>query len=242
MASIPPPTSRPPAAPVPTPEPVRAGAELVLMLDEGRGRRLSARNEGDRLRLSADGITIEYGRMLRAPLNLPLGVVKIAAVDPGPATPGEEEGRFAILRRLHGRTVIPRREGIEGWLWTRAGGTAMTNLTDGGSAPNVALVFTRPLDADKLRESFDPEFVSALAARSPLGHPTVLGVLLRVISPTSADSGFRRWGFQALLTDKEVPPTQRRHLPTDTPADPTLHGGGSDARRATTSIAPPGTR
>jgi hypothetical protein len=241
MASIPPPTSRPPAAPVPNSEPVRAGAELVLMLDEGRGRRLSARNEGDRLRLSADGITIEYGRMLRAPLSLPLGVVKIAAVDPGPATPGVEEGRFAILRRLHGRTVIPRREGIEGWLWTRSGGTAMTNLTDGGSAPNVALVFTRPLDAAKLRESFDPEFVSALAARSPLGNPTVLGVLLRVISPTSADSGFRRWGFQALLTDKEVPPTQRRHLPTDRPADPTLHGGGSDAR-ATTSIAPPGTQ
>jgi hypothetical protein len=241
MASVPPPTSRPIAAPVQHSEPVRAAAELVLVLDEGRGRRRSARDEGDRLRLSADGIMIEYGRMLRAPLRLPLGVVKIATVDAGSATPGEEDGRFAILRRLHGRTVIPRREGIEGWLWTRSGGTAMTNLTDGGSAPNVALVFTRPLDAAKLRESFDPEFVSALAARSPLGNPTVLGVLLRVISPTSADSGFRRWGFQALLTDKEVPPTQRRHLPTDRPADPTLHGGGSDAR-ATTSIAPPGTQ
>jgi hypothetical protein len=219
---------------------VRVGPELVLLLDEGRGRRLSTRNEGDRLRLSADGITIEYGRMLRAPLTLPLGVVKIATVDAGSNTPGDEAGRFAILRRLDSRTVIPRREGIEGWLWTSSGGTALTNLTDGGSAPNVALVFTRPLDAAKLHEAFDPEFVSALAARSPLGNPTVLGVLLRVSSPASADNGFRRWGFQALLTDKEVPPTQRRHLPTDRPADPTLRVGGSDARHAATSVAPPG--
>ena len=88
--------------------------------------------------------------------------------------------------------------------------------------------------------SFDPEFVTALAARSPLGNPTVLGVLLRVVSASVAENGFRRWGFQSLLTDKEVPPTQRRHLPTDTPADPIVQGRGSDAARQATSIAPPG--
>ncbi len=82
--------------------------------------------------------------------------------------------------------------------------------------------------------------IAALAARSPLGSPTVLGLLLRVDETASAENGFRRWGFQALLTDKEVPPTQRRHLLTDIPADPIVLGGGSDARRAATSVAPPG--
>jgi len=237
MSSVPPPDRRSLSA---EPIPTAPGPELVLLLEEGRGRRLTARKEGDRLRLSADGISIEYGRILRAPLTLPLGAVKIAAVDPGPAKAGDGAGRFAVLRRLNSTRVIPRTEGIEGWLWTSSGGTAMTNLGDHDDAPNVALVFTKPLDATKLQEAFDPEFVTALAARSPLGSPTVLGVLLRVVSTAAAEAGFRRWGFQALLTDKEVPPTQRRHLPTDTPADPIVHGRGSDAARAATSVAPPG--
>jgi hypothetical protein len=237
MSSIPPPTSRPLA-----PEPILTATapELELLLDEGRGRRLTARGDGDRLRLSAEGISIEYGRMLRAPLTLPLGAVKIAAVDAGSPEGGGRDGRFVILHRLSPSKVIARTEGIEGWLWTKTGGTAMTNLSDDSGPPNVALIFTRPLGAEGLREAFDPEFVTALAARSPLGNPTVLGVLLRVVSASVAENGFRRWGFQSLLTDKEVPPTQRRHLPTDTPADPVVQGRGSDAARQATSIAPPG--
>jgi hypothetical protein len=80
-----------------------------------------------------------------------------------------------------------------------------------------------------------------LAARSPLGSPTVLGVLFRVADTLAAEQGFRRWGFQDVLTDREVPPTLRRHLPTDRPADPTVGGGGgADVARAATSVAPPG--
>jgi hypothetical protein len=81
--------------------------------------------------------------------------------------------------------------------------------------------------------------VTALAARSPLGSPTVHGVLFRAADTLAAEQGFRRWGFQSVLTDKEVPPTLRRHLPTDRPADPVVRLGG-DAARAATSVAPPG--
>ena len=237
MSSVPPPASRPLA-----PEPILTtiAPELELQLDEGRGRRLTARGDGDRLRLTADSISIEYGRMLQAPLTLPLGAVRIAAVDPGSPDAGSRDGRFVVLHRLSPSKVIARTEGIEGWLWTRTGGTAMTNLSDDSAPPNVALIFTKPLGAEALREAFDPAFVTALAARSPLGNPTVLGVLLRVVSTSMAENGFRRWGFQSLLTDKEVPPTQRRHLPTDTPADPIVHGRSSDAARVATSVAPPG--
>ena len=39
--------------------------------------------------------------------------------------------------------------------------------------------------------------MTALAARSPLGSPTVLGVLFRVADTLAAEQGFRRWGFQS---------------------------------------------
>jgi hypothetical protein len=229
--SVPPPSSPPPSVSTAPPAP-----ELVLTLEESRKPRHS---DGDRLTLSAGAVAIEHGRVMQAPLELPLGSVKVAIVDAGPARTSGQVGRFAILRRLGPTTVIPRTEGIEGWLWTSTGGTALTNLGEDDEAPNVALVFAKPLDDVRMHTAFDPEFVTALAARSPLGNPTVHGVLFRVADTLAAEQGFRRWGFQAVLTDKEVPPTLRRHLPTDRPADPVVRAAG-DAGRAATSVPPPG--
>lgn len=234
--SVPPPSSPPPSG-TPAPRPPRP--ELVLALEQPRARRRPRPGEGDHVRLSAGGLSIRHGRVLRAPLELPLGAVKVAIVDPGPAKASGQCGRFAILRRLGPSAVIPRSEGIEGWLWTSTGGTALANLGEDDEAPNVALVFTKPLDEQLLRTALDPGFATALAARSPFGSPTVLGLLFRVADTPAAEQGFRRWGFEAVLTDKEVPPTLRRHLPTDRPADPVVHGGPGDAR-AGTSVAPPG--
>src|SRR5215211_4006006 len=225
--SVPPPSSPPPAGAAPQ------QPELVLALEESRGWRKPRRSGEDRLTVSTAGIAIEHGRVLHAPLTLPLAAVKLAIVDPGPAKLPGVHGRFPILRRLGPTTVIPRSEGIEGWLWTSTGGAGLTNLGEDDEAPNVALVFAKPLDDTKLREAFDPEFVTALAARSPLGSPTVLGVLFRVADALAAEQGFRRWGFQSVLTDREVPPTLRQHLPTDRPADPVVRGGSDDARAAT---------
>jgi hypothetical protein len=234
--SVPPPSSPPPAAPAAA-APLQP--ELTLALEESRGWRKPRRSDGDRLTLSAGGVSIEHGRVMQAPLELPLGAVKIAIVDAGPARASGQFGRFAILRRLGPTTVIPRTEGIEGWLWTSTGGTALTNLGEDDEAPNVALVFAKPLDDARLHAAFDADFVTALAARSPLGSPTVHGVLFRVADTLAAENGFRRWGFQAVLTDKEVPPTLRRHLPTDRPADPVVRGAADNARAAT-SVPPPG--
>ncbi len=231
--SVPPPSQGSPGGAAP-PAP-----ELVLALEESRGRRKPRTSAGDRVRLSAEGIAIEHGRVLRAPLELPLAAVKVAIVDPGPAKQSGLYGRFPVLRRLGPTTVIPRAEGIEGWLWTSTGGTGLTNLGEDDEAPNVALVLAKPLDEARLRAAFDPEFVTALAARSPLGSPTVHGVLFRAADTLAAEQGFRRWGFQSVLTDKEVPPTQRRHLPTDRPADPAARGTAEDPRTRK-SVPPPG--
>lgn len=237
MSSVPPPTSPPPAT-TGAPPPESFNPQLDLAIETSRGWGKPRRSEVDRVLLDRSGLSIEHGRVLQAPLELPLQLVKVAAVDPGPAKASGQCGRFAILRRLGPTSVIPRTEGIEGWLWTSTGGTGLTNLGEDDEAPNIAIVFTKPLDEARLRAAFDPEYVTALATRSPLGVPAVLGVLLRVADALAAQNGFTRWGFQDVLTDREIPPTLRRHLPGDKPADPTVAIG--DDVRAATSVAPPG--
>ena len=108
-----------------------------------------------------------YERMLREPLKLALGMLQIGIVEIGSA---EAKSRFPILRRLSATAIVPREHGVEGWLWTRAGGSAMTIVGDPDKAPNAALLFTKPLGDDHLR-SFAPEALEEIAARSPLGSP-----------------------------------------------------------------------
>ena len=219
------------------PPPTSAQREYVLDLEAPRswGRR---RAGTDQLCLSAPGATISFERSLRTPLRLPLGTLQLGLVDPGPARTGGMTGRFPVLKRLSATAVVPREEGIEGWLWTSLGGSALTVLGDPDDAPNAALLFTKPLGDDAVA-SFEPEAAQEIAARSPLGAPAVYGLLFRVNDPSKAETVFRQFGLLRPLTDREVPPTLRRALPTDKSGDPTLGGGGDDAR-ASTSVAPPG--
>ena len=122
------------------------------------------------LRLSAMGASITYERALHTPLRLPLGMLQLGLVDPGAARPDGMTGRFPILKRLSATAVIPREQGIEGWLWTSLGGSAMTVLGDPEDAPNVALLFTKPLGEDEVA-CFEPELAAGdrhpVAARRP---------------------------------------------------------------------------
>jgi hypothetical protein len=217
------------------PPPSSSQREYVLDLEAPRswGRR---RGGADELRLSAMGATISFEQALRSPLRVPLGTLQLGLVDPGPARAGGVAGRFAILKRLSATAVIPREQGIEGWLWTSLGGSALTVLGDPEDAPNAALLFTKPLDDV---ECFEPEMAQEIAARSPLGAPAVYGLLFRVTDTGKAENTFRQFGLLKPLTDREVPPTLRRSLPTDRPADPVLRASGEDVRAAT-SVAPPG--
>jgi hypothetical protein len=218
------------------PPPSAGLREYVIELEApkswGRGRR-----SPELLRLSAMGASIEFERSLHTPLRLPLGTLQLGLVDPGPAQPGGMTGRFPILKRLSATAVVPREQGIEGWLWTTLGGSALTVLGDPEDAPNAALLFTKPLGDDAV-ECFVPEVAEEIAARSPLGAPAIYGLLFRVADTVKAETVFRQFGLLRPLTDREMPPTLRRALPTDHPADPVLRGG-VDARAAT-SVAPPG--
>jgi hypothetical protein len=208
----------------------------VIVIEASRSWRRRRGGE-DAVRLSPLGAVIEHDRMLREPLRLPLGTLQLGLVDSGPARVNGAAGRFPVLKRLSATSVVPRQEGIEGWLWTTAGGSALTILGDEDDAPNAAILFTKPLGEEAIA-AFEPDVAAAIAQRSPLGTPVVSGLLFRAAEPSVAETIFRQYGLLRPLTDREVPPTMRRSLPTDRSADPVLLGT-RDAR-ASTSVAPPG--
>jgi hypothetical protein len=234
------PSSAPPPHPAAPPEPEAlnpARHEHLLEL-EGGGKGWKRRRAVDYLKISPAGMELYHGGMLREPLSLPLGAIAVAAAEPGSARALPDEGRFPILRRIGGTKVVPREEGVEGWLWTTSGGSAFLSLCEDDEAPNVALVFAHPLGEDQINQTFEPACVATVAARSPLGKPAVYGLLMRVTDELHATNTFRKFNIANPLTDKEVPPTLRRALPTDVSADPTVRIN-SDAR-ASHSVAPPG--
>src|SRR3954466_2892087 len=185
------------------PPPGGGGGGRTLTIELEAGRR---RGPVDALRLSPQGAVLEVEALLRAPLRLPLGRLHIGLVDRGAARTSGATGRFPVLRRLSATAVLPREEGIEGWLWTSTGGSALTALGE-DDAPDGALLFTKPLGPDILADAMHPEALEALSARSPLGVPSILGVLFRCADPGKAEAGFRQYGLLRPLTDREVPPT-----------------------------------
>jgi hypothetical protein len=232
--SGPPPSSPPPDQGSPPPL-VR---EIAVPLAAPRGlRRLGAAAGEREIRLRGAEMTLVHPGALQEPLTLPAGIVDVAVVDRGSAD--GEHGRFPVLHRMATGTVIPRDHGIEGWLWTTRGGSAYPLLSErADEVPNLALLFVKPLANEAVERCFRPEWVRALAERSPLGTPSVLGLLVAAERPAAAETAFREFGVLGDATDREVPPTNRRHLPGDKPANPSLTP--VDSGRAGTSFAPPG--
>ena len=242
--SLPPPSAPPPGGSRPAKRIVGTQTrEIVLELDGGaaRGwrRRLGGGGEsGGRIHLAGADITFDHAASLQLPLTVPAGIVAVAAVHDGRGAPGGGAGRFPILRRDDAGRVLAAEEGVAGWLWTERAGSALPMLGEG--APNLALVFAKPLDPQVVGVHFEPDFVAALAARSPLGAPTVSGMLARVADAPAATAAFAELGVARPLTDREVAPAQRRSLPSDRPAR--AEAAPADVNRRRTSIPPPGGR
>src|SRR4051812_40205545 len=214
------------------PPPSGGGAGRLHTIVFESGRKLAP----DALRLTPAGASLEVDGLFTQPLKLTLGQLQIGLIDRGPAKVKGAAGRFPVLRRLSATHVVPREQGIEGWLWTSTGGSALTILGEEDAAPNAALLFTKPLGPEQLEPAMDAEAYQGLAARSALGVPTILGVLFRCADPANAETAFRTYGLLRPLTDREVPPTMRRSLPTDRPADPSI----STTQAPKGSVAPPG--
>ena len=214
------------------PPPSSAQREHVLDLEGPRRRR-------GQLRLSAMGATISFDGALRTDLRIPLGTLQFGLVDRGERPLRRHERPLPDPQApVSATAVVPREQGVEGWLWTSLGGSALTVLGDPEDAPNAALLFTKPLGDDAVA-CFEPEAAQEIAARSPLGAPAIYGLLFRVTDTSKAETVFRRSACCARS------PTARcrrrcgaRCRPTSRPIR-RCSGGGDDAR-ASTSVAPPG--
>jgi hypothetical protein len=232
--SIPPPSGvQPPVAGSGHSEPDRR-REIVLEL-AGGGRR---RRPG-LLRLLGSQLTLTQPGVLREPLTLAGGLVAVAAVELGGRRATGEHGRFPVLNRVSPTRVLSFEHGIEGWLWTARDGSSLPVIGEAGDAPpNLALLFHRPLADEQVRSCFEPDWVRVLADRSPLASPSIPGLLLVAADPGAAEEAFRRFGVLGPVTDREIPPSMRRHLAADKPANPRI--ATSEAGRARTSVPPPG--
>ena len=209
--------------------------EIVLELPAGRGWR---RRAGE-LVLRGSEVLLTQPGVLRGTFTLAGGRVEVAALDRSAHGRGAEHGRFPVLQRLSPNAVVPFEQGIQGWVWTTRGGSGLPTLAEAPEAlPNLALLFVKPLDDEEVARCFEPEWVRALALRSPLGSPSVPGLLVPVADVAAAEDAFRRFGVLGPITDREVPPAMRRHLPGDRPADP--HVPLDERARVRTSVAPPG--
>src|SRR3954447_9941974 len=135
------------------PPPPGGGAGRSLTIAFESGRKLAP----DALRLSPAGATLEVDGLLREPLRLTLGQLHIALVDRGSAKARGATGRFAVLKRVSATAVLPREQGIEGWLWTSTGGSALTVIGDEDDAPTGALLFTKPLTREQLEPTMAPQ-------------------------------------------------------------------------------------
>ena len=226
--SAPPPTAGPPGT--------VARHEYTIELEVSKSWK--RKRTVDYLKFSPLGLEIHHGGVLLTPLTMPLGAIALACTESGPSRPMAGEGRFPVLKRISSNAIVPREEGVEGWLWTAAGGSAFPQLCDEDQAPNVAILFAHPLGEDTINRRFDPEFAQVIAARSALGSPAVYGLLMRVRDLLPAERTFTKFGVAKPLTDREVGPTLRRALPTDRAADPMIRV--SDSSRASSSVAPPG--
>ena len=234
VSEPPPPSAPPPGGP--------ASRAFVLELEapsSGFKRLLGGRKGPLYLSLAPSEIVIEHPGYLQAPLRFAPGAVAVATVDRGPAQVSKDAdvGRFPILHRMASGRPVPIEEGIEGWVWTTRDGSALATLC-GDDAPNVALLFVPPLGGPAVVEAFEPSALAEIAKRSPLGEPALFGLLLRAADVEAARVHLDRLGLLGIVTDREVPPTQRRHLPGDKPANPMatgVHTSGTES-----SKPPPG--
>ena len=187
QVSVPPPAA--PAAPPPRRAPSRARADRAPR-GAARLARGAAERRPDAVRFSPAGLVIEHDRALARPLVLPLATLALATVDAGPAKAGDDAGRLPVLRRVGTTAVIPREEGIEGWLWTSRGGSALPSLAERGRAQRRAPVRQAARRRAGRPGSFAPDWVRGarrpLAARRARSSP---GLLLRLADTIGAQRG-----------------------------------------------------
>ena len=226
------------SAPPPTTGPPGAGARHEHMIELESSGKWKRKKSVDFLKFSPLGMELHHTGVLVMPLTMPLGAIALACTESGPARPMAGEGRFPVLKRISSSAVVPRDQGVEGWLWTSSGGSAFPSLCDEDQAPNVAILFAHPLGEEMITRRFVPEF----ARRSPPARRSAArsSTACSCASATSC----RRSASSPSSASPSRSPTKRSHRRCGArcpPTSPRTRWSPSlDSSRASRSVAPPG--
>lgn len=134
---------------------------------------------GRRGRLTIDGerLIVEHPGLLRRPLSIERGNLRLVAIDDDP---GRLDARFPV-----GATgERPLGGGGDHYLWVRGVAGPIGTLSVTPDAPNVALVFQQPIAAPRLRHR---------GGHSPLPGEAMPGLLLALDAPHDARASLRAW-------------------------------------------------
>ena len=178
------------------------------------------------------GMELHHGGVLRHPLTMPLGAIALAAHR---VRPGAPDGRRGSLPRpaphqLH--AVVPREQGVEGWLWTAARRLRVP--------ARCATRTRRPTSrsCSPIRSARTPSTAASpgvrAGARRPLGARQPGRLRPADARPRRAAGGAHLHASSASPSrspTRRSPPTLRRALPTDVSADPTVRSRTAPARR-----------
>ena len=111
----------PNSAPPPTAGPPGTGAASTSyrhehMIELEPSKTWKRKRAVDYLKFSPLGLEIHHAGVLLTPLKMPLGAIAVACTETGASRPMSGEGRFPILKRISASAIVPREEGVEGWL------------------------------------------------------------------------------------------------------------------------------
>ncbi len=130
--------------------------------------------------VSAEGVRVEAPGLLERQFQIPRTVVRAVMVD------AHERERGLRFPMGPSERVVPgalEESGRIGWLWVEGMAPVVPLLGVGAEVPNLALLFSAPLLAPRVRHG----------AAGPLRGEAMTGLLLCVADPTAARAAFSPW-------------------------------------------------
>jgi len=168
----------------------------ILMMKPAFTRRAS-------LGVDPEGMTIVHPGVLRRPLRIPKGDIRLAAVDatvpPRRLTIGPRDHRRFPIAAPHGYRGPP----LPDHLYSRVGGSPFPLVSHVGDPPNVLVLLNRPERLLGARRTH-----KVMAAKGPIHlarpHQETHGLLLRVTDPEEARRAFHQHELLHEITGGEV--------------------------------------
>ncbi|MGH2698504.1 MAG: hypothetical protein ACRDJL_04805 [Actinomycetota bacterium] len=155
------------------------------------------------LQVDPEGVTVRHTGVLRRPLRIPKGDIRLAAVDP---TVPPRQMRIGL--RDHRRFPIGAPHGYQGsplpdFVYSRVGGSPFPLISHVGDPPNVLLLLNRPEHLNVARRTH-----KIMAAKGPIHlarpHQKTYGLLLRVAEPEQARRAFHQHELLNDVTGRDV--------------------------------------